>query len=37
MFDRSQAVPIKRQCELVSIRRGTVYYRPVPVDDTICS
>jgi putative transposase len=31
MIDRTHALPIKRQAELLAISRGTVYYHPEPV------
>jgi len=31
MIDRSHALPVKRQTELVGISRGNVYYLPRPV------
>lgn len=31
MIDRTHALPIKRQAELLAISRGTVYYHPVPI------
>ncbi len=31
MIDRTHALPLKRQAELVGISRGTVYYHPEPV------
>jgi putative transposase len=33
MIDRNHALPIKRQAELLSIGRSTVYYRPRPASD----
>ena len=33
MIDRNHKLPIKRQAELLSIGRSTVYYRPRPVSD----
>ena len=33
MIDRNHTLPIKRQAELLSIGRSTVYYRPRPVSD----
>jgi len=33
MIDRTHALPVKRQAELVGISRGTVYYRPEPIND----
>jgi putative transposase len=33
MIDRTHALPVKRQAELVGISRGTVYYQPEPVSD----
>ena len=33
MSDRNHKLPIKRQAELLSIGRSTVYYRPRPVSD----
>jgi len=30
MIDRNHTLPIKRQAELLSIGRSTVYYRPRP-------
>ena len=34
MIDRTHALPICRQAELVGISRGTVYYHPQPISDT---
>jgi putative transposase len=34
MIDRTHALPVKRQAELVGISRGTVYYHPEPVSAT---
>jgi putative transposase len=31
MIDRTHALPVKRQAQLLSISRGTVYYEPEPV------
>lgn len=31
MIDRSHALPIKRQAQLLDISRSSVYYRPRPV------
>jgi putative transposase len=31
MIDRTHALPVKRQAELVGISRGTVYYEPEPI------
>jgi putative transposase len=31
MIDRTHALPIKRQAQLVGISRGTVYYHPEPI------
>ena len=33
MIDRTHALPVKRQAELVGISRGTVYYQPEPISD----
>ena len=33
MIDRNHTLPIKRQAELLSIGRSTVYYRPRPVSE----
>ena len=33
MIDRTHALPVKRQAELVGISRGTVYYHPEPMSD----
>ena len=33
MIDRSHALPIKRQAEIVNISRGSVYYETQPVGD----
>ena len=33
MIDREQQLPIKRQAEVLSISRGSVYYRPRPVSE----
>ena len=34
MIDRNHTLPIKRQAELLSIGRSTVYYGPRPVSDS---
>ena len=34
MIDRSHALPLKRQAELLDLSRSGVYYQPVPVCDT---
>jgi putative transposase len=34
MIDRTHALPVKRQAELVGISRSTVYYHPEPVSET---
>jgi len=31
MIDRTHALPVKRQAQLVGISRGTVYYQPEPI------
>ncbi len=33
MIDRTRALPIKRQAELLGLARSTVYYLPEPVAD----
>jgi len=33
MIDRTHALPVKRQAELVGISRGTVYYQPEPISE----
>jgi len=33
MIDRGHELPIKRQAELLSISRGSVYYRPEPISE----
>jgi putative transposase len=33
MIDREHELPIKRQAELLSISRGSVYYHPEPISD----
>jgi putative transposase len=33
MIDRTHALPVKRQAQLLGISRGTVYYQPEPIND----
>ena len=33
MIDRTHALPVKRQAQLLGISRGTVYYLPEPISD----
>jgi putative transposase len=33
MIDRKDPLPVTRQCQLLSLNRSTVYYRPRPVSD----
>lgn len=33
MIDRTHEVPVKRQCQLVSIARSTAYYKPRPISE----
>jgi putative transposase len=33
MIDRMHKLPIKRQAEVLSIRRGAAYYKPRPVSE----
>ena len=34
MIDRSHALPISHQAELLNLSRGGLYYKPVPISDT---
>ena len=34
MIDRTHALPVARQCQLLQLPRSTVYYQPRPVSDT---
>jgi putative transposase len=34
MIDRTHALPVARQCQLLQLARSTVYYQPRPVSDT---
>jgi putative transposase len=31
MIDRTHALPVTRQCELLALARSSVYYTPQPV------
>ena len=33
MIDRELKLPVKRQAEVLSISRGTAYYKPRPVSE----
>ena len=34
MIDRTHALPIARQCQVLKLARSTAYYQPQPVSDT---
>ena len=34
MIDRTHAVPVMRQCQLLKLARSTAYYQPTPVSET---
>jgi putative transposase len=34
MIDRTHAVPVVRQCQLLKLARSTAYYQPTPVSET---
>ena len=34
MIDRTHALPVARQCQLLKLARSTAYYQPKPVSDT---
>ena len=31
MIDRMDALPVKRQCEILELSRSGIYYTPVPI------
>ena len=33
MIDRSEPLPVTRQCQLLNLNRSTVYYQPSPVSE----
>jgi putative transposase len=33
MIDRTQSLPVTRQCQLLSLNRSSVYYQPIGVTD----
>jgi len=33
MIDRTHEVPVKRQCQLLSVARSTAYYKPKPISE----
>ncbi len=33
MIDRTHALPVARQCQLLNLNRSTVYYQPMGVSD----
>jgi putative transposase len=35
MIDRTHALPVARQCQLLKLARSTAYYQPRPVSDTV--
>jgi len=35
MMDRTHALPMMRQCQLLKLARSTAYYQPRPVSDTV--
>ena len=35
MIDRTHALPVMRQCQLLKLARSTAYYQPTPVSETV--
>ena len=35
MIDRTHALPVVRQCQLLGLARSTVYYQPTPIADPV--
>jgi putative transposase len=35
MIDRTHALPVVRQCQLLGVARSTAYYRPTPVSEPV--